>query len=611
MSFIFGTMDEIRIYYECLEQARHFVAPMVENALRAVPKDCRIRFVRRASPAEAEKSGNTCLRAIHSLITPDALLTGVAGGREYPLVLFEFSEAVLTEDHELQKTYGACAAWLADMFYVKISGAKQSAREFGGAKYNPYSTPRIMGDNLGFDGCIYAEWPTHGTDAYNLQTGKRYLSCPPDIALAGETVSAAIAAFGDKPQGWFERSQLTLAKTSAHQLFRAKTDKAPGAEGILSEWARRSASNPARSRFFVGGKKLSAKINRFSHAMDPDRGVLTFMSMVFSGTHKIFGVYALERQHSLRGSARTIGDIKKRLRIAAEKDGLPAWLRKLFFAKADKAAMEDEIDCQDAWDEHHDQIRGNKVIKTLAYFLDGLRLNHNGPLFVWDRSRLLGRQKGESLADAMRRRLDFSGSYNPVSVTQVAGEMNEDEVTYALVHCVLLPSEFRLLAVSYPGAQGGTPVLPEPRKGKSQPREYLDVMAEIPGGNGVLLNESKGKFSRNAVEKDVQKLRCYQTEAAKRGALTRTLREIRLLGENDEVHNILVGVSFAVEPDAPVAWRPDEVDFIFMLAGRRRWRIGVFSDALAGHIRSHGGATALPEVFRVVADSKDATSLLD
>lgn len=597
-------MNEVRIYYECLEQARHFIAPMAEKALRKARFFGGVHYVRRASPAEAKNvGGNTCLRAIHSLVTPDALLTGVADGREYPLVLFEFSEAVLTEDHELQKTYGACAAWLAGMFYVKISGAKKSGREFGGAEYNPYSTSRIMKDALGFKGCIYAEWPTHEGDSMNLQTGGRYLSCPPNIALASETVSAAVNGFAENPREWFKRAMLVLAKTGAHASFREKVEKAPGAKEFLSAWAERSASTPARARFFVGDKKLSAKINRFSHAMDPDRGVLTFMSMVFSRTHKIFGVYALERQRSLRGSVDSIGALRERLRSALEMDDFPAWLGKIFSAKiGGGAAMDDEIDINDVWEKHRGKIGASKVLTTIAYFLDGLRLNHNGPMLVWNRALLLGKRRGETLADALHRRLGFMENYDPAPVRLVSGEMNEDEVTYALVHRVLIPSNFRLLAVSYPGAQGGTPVLPQPEKGKSQPREYLDVIAALPGGDGVLLNESKGICSKGAIEKDVQKLRRYQTDAAKKKALFRTLREVRLLDEAGDVHNILIGVSFAAGVDAPIAWRPDEVDFVFVLIGREKWKVGVFSDSLARCIKKHGGVTELPSVFRVTAD---------
>lgn len=594
-------MNEVRIYYECLEQARHFVAPMVECALGNTPIDGGIRYIQRASPVAARQAGGkTCVRAIHSLVTPDALLTAVIDGREYPLVLFEFSEAVQAEDHELQRTYGACAARLAGMFYVKVSGAKQSDREFGGAKYDPYSTPRIMRERLGFNGCLYAEWPTQNRDSHNLQTREKHLSCPPDIALARETVSASITAIGKTCHGWFERAQSALAQTEAYKSFDAKVGNAPGAQNLLDEWAGRTAHKPARRRFFVGSKQLGAKINRFSHAMDPDRGVLTFMSTVFSETHKIFGVYALERQRALTGSIGTVKELRKRLQQAMQLDGLPMWLRTTLSAKVGKdATMDGEIDFHDVWAKHRGNIQGNKVLITLAYLLDGLRLNHNGPLLVWDRERLLGKKEGETLADAMRRHFGFFDSYDPAPVRPVDNEVNEDEVTYALVHRVLLPSQFRLLAVSYPGAQGGTPVLPQPDKGKSQPREYLDVIAALPGGDGVLLNESKGMFSQRSVEKDVRKLRRYQTEEAKKSALSRTLREVRLLDANGEVRTILIGVSFAVESDAPVTWRPDEVDFVFMLSGRDRWKIGVFSDSLARLIKSHNGTTGLPNVFRV------------
>lgn len=81
-----------------------------------------------------------------------------------------------TEDHELQRTYGAVAAYLCQMFYVKISGHKQSEKAFGGAEYNPYSTPKMLKMQYNYEGFIIADWKT-GDDTYNLHRNIKFPSC--------------------------------------------------------------------------------------------------------------------------------------------------------------------------------------------------------------------------------------------------------------------------------------------------------------------------------------------------------------------------------------------------------------------------------------------------
>ena len=57
-------------------------------------------------------------------------------------------------------TYGAIEAYLSGAYYLKLSGEKRSEKEFGGAKYNPFSTPKIFLDKVGYEGYIIADWQT-------------------------------------------------------------------------------------------------------------------------------------------------------------------------------------------------------------------------------------------------------------------------------------------------------------------------------------------------------------------------------------------------------------------------------------------------------------------
>ncbi|MDR0681089.1 MAG: hypothetical protein LBG15_04460 [Dysgonamonadaceae bacterium] len=284
-------MKQIRIYYESLEQAENYIKPIVERVVDTKAVD--IVLVKR--PKISKDLNNGSIAAIQTITTPDALITGISNGKEYPLVLIEFTEAVTTEDHELQRTYGAVAAYLSGAYYLKLAGEKYSEKEFGGAKYNPFSTPKIFIDEVGYEGYIIADWKTEKDNKYTLQRNSKYPSCPPDIAILTATLQSAVSAFVSSERDWFARSLSTLKKGQSYQTYRKQVDCATGAKELLATWKGRRDSNLNKLRYFVKNNFIAAKINRFSHAMDPDRGILTFISFLFSKTNKVFGIYALVR----------------------------------------------------------------------------------------------------------------------------------------------------------------------------------------------------------------------------------------------------------------------------------------------------------------------------
>lgn len=593
----------LRIYYESLEQANNYIKPMVSEIIDASD----IILVKR--PGNIKNLFPGAVRAINLLTTPDILITGIEDGKETPLVLLEFSEAVTTEDHELQRTYGAVASYLANMFYIKISGEKESEKVFGGAEYNPYSTPKILFDEFGYEGYIIANWDTIAENRFTLLRNCNFPSCPPPIDILEATIQLAIIAFRKNRQDWFANSLVLLKETESYQQFRELVEKAEGSDTLLRSWKGREERNRNRNklRYFVTDDWVGAKINRFSHAMDPDRGILTFISFVFSAERKIFGIYALVRPRGneiLKKEVTDLNSLKEKLAHALEKDssGIPVWFVNEIKEAIDGAnAIDQEIDFHEAWERNKDKIPLNKVVATIAYFLDGMYLNHNGLRLIWNRKRLLGDEESE-FTQLLKIKHGFGTNGRPAQIKEFDGAVNEDEVTYAIVHRVLLPNKFRIVSISYPGAQGGGAILPNPDLGKAQPREYPDIIAMPPEANdnlGVVLGESKGKFSQASLERDVSKLLRYKTENGLRKALRESLMVAEVIDKNDELRNIAVGVAFGVSPKQKTTWQPGNVDFIFRITGRRKWSIGIFNQALKELIPFIEGDTNFPDVFCV------------
>jgi len=595
-------MQEIRLYYESLEQGSDYLLPIISEV---VPKGTNIKLVKR--PKKANQFPNGALFSIMSFTTPDALITAVKNGIEYPLAIIEFTEAVKTEDHELQRTYGALASYLSETFYIKISGHKESEKVFGGAEYNPFSTPKILIDQFGYEGYIIADWGTEIGNKFTLERNQNFPSCPPEIPILKSTIQAVVKAFLKSEKNWFETSIKELKQTSSYNTYRNEVDKATGAKELLETWKNRRATNLNKLRYFVNKDWVGAKINRFSHAMDPDRGILNFISFVYSKTHKIFGIYALVRPRGneiLKKDLDNLTTLRSKLKEAIEKDsgGVPSWFSDELVKAAMCAKKQDEtIDFQPVWKKHKTKISDNKVVATIAFLLDGMYLNHNGIKLVWDRRKLLGNSKGEML-DLLKTYFSSTTFTSASAIVEEGNEVDEDEVTYAIAHRVLIPNKFKIVSISYPGSQGGGAILPDPELGKAQPREYPDIIALPPTKNAkidVILNESKGMFRQAEIEKDTAKILRYKHDKKLQEALKETLVVAQVIDKNDNVRNIIIGVAFGVKSNTPTTWKPDEVDFIFRITDRKKWAIGIFNQALSNLIPKIEGNTNFPTVYKL------------
>jgi len=595
-------MIELRLYYESIEQGNDYLLPMISEV---VPKGTSIKLVKR--PKKANQFTEGALFSIMSFTTPDALITGIKNGIEYPLAIIEFTEAVKTEDHELQRTYGALASYLSETFYIKISGHKESEKVFGGAEYNPFSTPKILIDQFGYEGYIIADWGTETENKFTLQRNQNFPSCPPEIPILKSTIQAIVKSFLKSEKNWFENSIKDLKQTSSYKSYRKEVDNATGAKELLETWKARRATNLNKLRYFVNKDWIGAKINRFSHAMDPDRGILNFISFVFSKTHKIFGIYALVRPRGndiMKKDLDSLTTLRSKLNAAIEKDrgGVPNWFIDELVKAAESAKTQNEtINFQSVWEKHKEKISDNKVIATIALLLDGMYLNHNGIKLVWDRRKLLGNGKGEIL-ELLKTYFSSTNYTSASTLVEESNEVDEDEVTYAIAHRVLIPNKFKIVSISYPGSQGGGAILPDPELGKAQPREYPDIIALPPIKNtkiDVLLNESKGMFRQADIKKDTKKILRYKHDKKLQNALKETLVVAQVIDKNDNVRNIIIGVAFGVRSSTPTTWEPDEVDFIFRITNRKKWAIGIFNQALRNLIPKIEGNTNFPKVYKL------------
>lgn len=655
-------MKEIRVYYESLEQAEHYIKPIIETALKEVENEAEIKLVRRIKNAKEKKveinsdvesdeveevalpkyfaDEKSVLRAIYSLVVPDILITGVYTdeadkAHEVPLLIIEFTEAVKTEDHEFQRSYGAVAAMFAKCFYVKIASRKEPEKKFGGAPIDPYTIPRSFREQLNYDGFIHCEWETEADNPLRLQTLPGFFGCPPRIKIFEETLKSAVIAFTENKIEWFKQAIERLQGIKTYQDYAKCVSAAQSLEQKLAEWKQRETGKTGetnkkkkkettnnRVRFYVRDDSIAAKIYRFGHAMDPDRGIVTFISAMFSTERKVFGIYSLVRPKSdapgedfLKKPLTQLSELEDKLRRAFDKDeqSVPAWFENALLEKAAEAVAENlpfnaELDITDVILKNKGNISG-RVIMTICYFLDGLYLNHPDCLKItWDRFRLLETTRADFL-NALRRKFGFDVPSKPIPIRLLIENCDEDEITYTVVHRVLLPNKFRVVSVSYPGAQGGAAVLPEPGTGRKQKRNYLDVVAFPPLENkaefDVLLDENKGMFAAKKVEDDIEKLKKYRNDATYKTALQTALIRAKVFSPDGKLRDIAIGVGFGVKENNRTSWNPADVDFIFRVKERTSWQIGIFRQDLARLIPTVEGKTDFPACYEIVPREKE------
>lgn len=215
--------------------------------------------------------------------------------------------------------------------------------------------------------------------------------------------------------------------------------------------------------------------------------------------------------------------------------------------------------------------------------------------------KLLGNSDGDIL-DLLKTYFCSMKFTSPSIIVEENDEVDEDEVTYAIIHKVLIPNKFKIVSVSYPGSQGSGAILPNPELGKAQPREYPDVIALFPKSDNyynVMLNESKGMFKKSEIENDTLKIMRYKKEDNLQKALKESLLVAQVIDEKECMRNIVVGISFGIKSNFSTLWKPDEVDFIFRIVDRKRWAIGIFNQDLRDLIPIIEGDTNFPKVYKL------------
>lgn len=274
-------IQKMRVYCEVYEQGLETKDYLI-SVLQEKEIVCDIDIIYTKKVRGEFLPNESIVTRIRKIKDIDIMVTVLSEGKEIPIVLIEYSTAVPTDDHIMQRS--DVVYWSAKFKVpsLKISPLnKGMANEHGGGdKITDEFEKRVAIKN----NAVYytLKWQCN-EDNDVLLTNDNRLSCIPYSSTLRNYFLKMVDSFiaADSHFAYFDK------------LFKDyKSENAALKKGLLLSEVKEMF--PASTRFTWTDHGLTAKINRFGHAMDPDRGVIYFCNMM-NGTEATFAEFQIER----------------------------------------------------------------------------------------------------------------------------------------------------------------------------------------------------------------------------------------------------------------------------------------------------------------------------
>lgn len=542
-------IEQIRIYAEVLEQGIDFGDYVRQSGYTGIINNVYTK------KAHGEFSPtDSIIDRIRKVKDVDVLISAISEGKEHPLLMVEYSTAVPTDDHKMQRSdvYYWSAVFSVPMMKISPTEKGMSQDFGGGSRITDEQEQRLAFER----GALFfpIKWNTP-RDSDVLPTKEKALSCIPHSDAIQSTIRSIVTTFSSSGTIDVFYSQL---KNQYAERYQAVLDQTP-----ISA-VKASIVNSTRFHWF--GNKLSVKINRFGHAMDPDRGVLYYANMMV-GVENTITEFQVNRPDNpaARGGYNVLFD------ALARKNELLRYVTNIIRNKGNVFTDENalhvftcglNIDTAIRFEktsDHNYIIRDDVlkrfllthtsiVAKTIFFLSTELRLtdkNRNVICTVrWNKAPII------EYLDSVN-----TSNRTPIRIKSLTIEgAKEDIITFASVE-LYKKLNYDLLAVSYPGAQGDRCILTG--SGRTVLRTYVDIIDYKTKEDGiqVFLEECKESFSRS--QTDVDKLNKIVSGHEEREGLKMLFRKTI---SRDSISDLYISVAAKKVPSLPRFI----VDYIFM-----------------------------------------------
>jgi hypothetical protein len=492
------TVSEIRIYAEVLEQGLD-----IKNYYQSSQLNIPIKNIY-AKKTHGEFSDNDSLvDRIRKSKDVDILISFISGNKEFPVLAIEYSTAVPTDDHKMQRSdvyfWGGVYKVPVLKIYPKSKGMKQN---FGGGDKFTDELEELVAFN---NGSIFIpiQWENIPNSDL-LETNPASPSCINKSRKLEEIINLTIISFLN-------------CESFIDYFNKIKKNREISINKIIKKYKNLNNSDiiTNSTRFNWKNGKLIAKINRFGHAMDPDRGVLYFINMLLGFKNCISEIQVNRTSEiSSRGGYGSLFDgtskeielikyvkniIESKHNVFSEDDALFVFMKAL--------NLENHLKFQHIAD---------KTYKIPSETLESFLLSNSGitskTIFFLSSELILTDQSRNIICritwdkEPIDKYISSFQTNNliPLVIEEVtSADLKEDLITYSSIQ-LYKKIKFELLAVSYPGAQGDKALLVG--EGRNVDRIYVDIIAYQKNQNkiNVFLQENKDKFNKS--ENDYEKL---------------------------------------------------------------------------------------------------------
>lgn len=543
-------IEEIRIYAEVLEQGLDF-----KEYVQELGYDYSIKNIYTKKEREGFNDSDSLIDRIRKVKDVDVLLTIVTENVELPLLMVEYSTAVPTDDHKMQRS---------DVYYwgsifktpmMKISPeSKGMNQEFGGGSKITDDFERALAYK---SGAVFFPIPWKTDDSNDvLSTKESALSCVCFSELLLRTLNELLVQFKESQNfnEYYKNVQSDYYKRYKNILDDEKYD-----DGNLKKVIVDS------TRFHWYQNQLCAKINRFGHAMDPDRGVLYFVNMLVGFENTITEIQVNRSELTARGGYKSL------FHALARQKELFSYVKNIYESHSNVFTVENAIYVfTKALNIENDLILTKVndkefIIKDedLEKFLFKHPSMTSKSIFYLSSKLLLSDKNRDVICSITWNREPveaylqsvISTSYIPIKIKPLTfKEAKEDIITYASVELYKMMN-CKLLAVSYPGAQGDRCILSG--QGRKVLRTYVDIIAYKINNDQVTvyLEECKDSFSKS--KDDVEKLIEIKVSSEKFDGLCLLAKRTDNI---EKINNLYISVGAKAARTIPRF----DVDYIFM-----------------------------------------------
>lgn len=541
-------IQSIRIYAEVLEQGHDF---------REYIKSCGftgdILNIYSKKGRKEIKENDSLVDRIRKCKDFDIMITAISDNKEMPLLMVEYSTAVPTDDHRLQRSDIYFWGSVFKVPILKISPKNKGMnQQFGGGNKISNEIEAYLAYQRG-SLYYYVEW--NNLDGKNiLNTKKNELSCIYYSKEIYKIINDILNTFqlsvdfdkfySDLSKKYYEDNKVILSKYNSESIKNIFTNS---------------------SRFKWQGDKLTIKINRFGHAMDPDRGILYFSNMI-NGFENVNTEIQINRSNidgrngystlfdQTAHEAELIGKIEKIIKnnnnIFSDKDALNIF----------KVAMNIE-----KWDiftkinEHEYIIKDNVLISYLENvpsMISKFIFFLSSKLILTDENRniicsiIWNKKPIEIFLQSLTTK-----NMKPLNIKPLAlKNSKEDIITFASVE-LYKKLMFDLIAVSYPGAQGDRCILVG--NGRNVKRIYVDIIASKTENSKTIVFLEECKENIRETNKDIIKLKDIINDDKKSEGLKNLISKV-----NDKCDYSDIKISIGAKQNNNIS--NSSIDYIFM-----------------------------------------------